>query len=102
MSTEKMGIGVIIGNRDFFPDSLVEKARIEILDVFEELGVTPILLPTTSTKLGGVETFKEAQKCAELFKKHADEITGVLVLLPNFGDEKGVPVRLLPREGARG
>ncbi|MAU72749.1 MAG: fucose isomerase [Pseudozobellia sp.] len=90
MSTEKMGIGVIIGNRDFFPDSLVEKARIEILDVFEELGVTPILLPTTSTKLGGVETFKEAQKCAELFKKHADEITGVLVLLPNFGDEKGV------------
>ncbi len=40
--------------------------------------------------LGGVETFAEAQKCAALFKKHADEIEGILVVLPNFGDEKGV------------
>src|SRR6185503_18415922 len=42
------------------------------------------------TKLGGVETFHDAQKCADLFKKHADEIIGVLVVLPNFGDEKGI------------
>ncbi|MFC3812265.1 L-fucose/L-arabinose isomerase family protein [Lacihabitans lacunae] len=85
-----MTLGVIIGNRDFFPDSLVEKARTEIIDVFAKLGLTPILLDTTETKLGGVETYKEAQKCAALFKAHRDEISGVLVLLPNFGDEKGV------------
>lgn len=83
-------LGVIIGNRDFFPDSLVEKARFEIIEVFTQLNIKPILLDSTDTKLGGVETYKEAQKCAELFKKHQDKIMGVLVLLPNFGDEKGV------------
>ena len=85
-----MTLGVIIGNRDFFPDSLVEKARIEIIEVFEKLKLTPILLDSNDTKLGGVETYKEAQKCADLFKKHREEIGGILVLLPNFGDEKGV------------
>lgn len=85
-----MTLGVIIGNRDFFPDSLVEKARTEIIDVFAKLKLKPILLDSNETKLGGVETYKDAQKCAELFKKHREEISGVLVLLPNFGDEKGV------------
>lgn len=83
-------IGVIIGNRDFFPDKLVAEARTEILDLFKELHITPIMLSDADSKLGGVETFAEAQKCAALFKKHADEIDGILVVLPNFGDEKGV------------
>ncbi|MDO1513414.1 hypothetical protein Q2T41_19765 [Maribacter confluentis] len=85
-----LSIGIIIGNRDFFPDSLVEKARVEIIEVFSKLNLKPILLDSTDTKLGGVETFKQAQKCTELFKKHANEIVGVLVLLPIFTDEKGV------------
>jgi L-fucose isomerase-like protein len=87
---KNMTLGVIIGNRDFFPDSLVEKARTEIIEVFAKLNLKPILLDTTDSKLGGVETYKDAQKCATLFKAHREEIAGVLVLLPNFGDEKGV------------
>jgi L-fucose isomerase-like protein len=83
-------IGVIIGNRDFFPDKLVATARTEIIDLFEKLAITPIMLSDADSKLGGVETFTEAQKCAALFKQHADEIDGILVVLPNFGDEKGV------------
>ena len=83
-------MGVVIGNRDFFPDKLVSAARKEIIDLFKKLNITPILLTDEETKLGGVETFKEAQKCADLFKKHADDIEGILVVLPNFGDEKGV------------
>ena len=57
---------------------------------FEKAGIKPILLAETETKLGGVETFHEAQKCAELFKRNANEISGILVVLPNFGDEKGI------------
>lgn len=83
-------LGIIIGNRDFFPDSLVEKARSEIIEVFEKLGLNLVLLNSNDTKLGGVETFQEARKCADLFKRHREEIIGVLVLLPNFGDEKGI------------
>jgi len=90
MSKSALSIGVIIGNRDFFPDSLVEKSRTEIIEVFAKLNLKPILLEATDTKLGGVETYKDSQKCAELFKKHSKELVGILVLLPNFGDERGV------------
>lgn len=83
-------LGVIIGNRVFFPDKLVAEARTEILDLFKQLNIAPVMLSDADSKLGGVETFAEAQKCAALFKKHADEIDGILVVLPNFGDEKGV------------
>ncbi|GEO04401.1 fucose isomerase [Adhaeribacter aerolatus] len=85
-----ISLGVIIGNRDFFPDRLVAEARVEIIETLQKLNIRPILLDALDSKLGGVETFHEAQKCARLFKQHADEIAGVLVVLPNFGDEKGV------------
>src|SRR5690606_20132211 len=32
----------------------------------------------------------DAQKCANLFKAHREEIMGILVVLPNFGDERGI------------
>ncbi|GGF33079.1 L-fucose/L-arabinose isomerase family protein [Echinicola rosea] len=83
-------LGVIIGNRDFFPDKLVSEARKDVLELLEKLHIVPIILDDQETKLGGVETFQEATKCAELFKKHRDDIMGVLVVLPNFGDERGV------------
>lgn len=86
----KTTLGVIIGNRDFFPDKLVGEARAEILDLFKKLNVTPVLLSDVDSKLGGVETFAEAKKCAALFKQNSDDIDGILVMLPNFGDEKGV------------
>ena len=90
MSANKNTLGVIIGNRDFFPDKLVGEARTEILGLFKKLNIAAILLNDTDSKLGGVETFAEAKKCAALFKQHGDEIDGILVVLPNFGDEKGV------------
>jgi L-fucose isomerase-like protein len=83
-------LGVIIGNRDFFPDKLVAEARTEMLELFKSLNITAVLLGEEDTKLGGVETFADAQKCAALFKQHANAIDGILVILPNFGDEKGV------------
>jgi L-fucose isomerase-like protein len=90
MKNNSSTLGVIIGNRDFFPDKLVAEARAEIIDVFKKLDITPVLLSDADSKLGGVETFAEAQRCAALFKQHADKIQGILVVLPNFGDEKGV------------
>lgn len=90
MSKQKISLGVIIGNRDFFPDKLVSEARADISKVLGDMGVNPIMLGEEDSKLGGVETFNDARKCADLFKKHKDEIFGVLVVLPNFGDERGV------------
>jgi L-fucose isomerase-like protein len=83
-------LGVIIGNRDFFPDALVSEARRDLLKLFDEQGIDAILLDEQATKLGAVETWEHAKRCADLFRHHRDRIGGVLVSLPNFGDEKGV------------
>lgn len=83
-------LGVIFGNRDFFPTHLVGSARSDIQQVFAELGIQAVMLGEDQTTLGSVETYEHAKQCAELFKKHRDQIDGILVVLPNFGDEKGV------------
>jgi L-fucose isomerase-like protein len=90
MSTSRTVLGVIFGNRDFFPDKLVPDARADIMRLCGELGVEAVMLDPAETKLGGVETHQDARRCAELFRRHRDRIAGVLVCLPNFGDEKGV------------
>lgn len=91
MSTVKStSLGVIIGNRNFFPDKLVAEARKEVISLFAKLNIQPVMLEEADTKLGGVETFAESKKCAALFKQHEADLIGVLVVLPNFGDEKGV------------
>ena len=73
-------LGIIIGNRDFFPDHLITEARNEVLNIFKNKGLKPIILKDSDTKLGGVETFLEAQRCADLFKSHKDEIEGILIV----------------------
>jgi len=83
-------LGVIIGNRDFFPDQLVTEARKDIAKLFRKVGVKSVMLGPKDTKLRGVETYSDAKKCADLFRVNRDRIDGVLVVLPNFGDEKGV------------
>ena len=85
-----MTLAVIIGNRDFFPDRLVTEARNDVLRLFEEMDVEPVMVSETDTKLGSVETWSHAKRCAELFRAHRERIDGVLITLPNFGDEKGV------------
>lgn len=87
---DRMTLGVIIGNRDFFPDVLVGEARRDLLKLFDELGIDAVLLDEQATKLGAVETWEHAKRCADLFRAHRDRIAGVVVSLPNFGDEKGV------------
>src|SRR5215475_1518145 len=83
-------LGVIYGNRDFFPDQLITEARKDISQILGKFNIKAIQLGESDSKLGGVETHAEARKCADLFRRHANEIDGVLVCLPNFGDEKGV------------
>ncbi len=87
---KKTTLGVIVGNRGFFPDHLCESGRQEILTALEEEGLGAVVLGTDDTPFGSVETLQDAAKCAALFKAHRDEIDGVLVTLPNFGDERGV------------
>lgn len=86
----KVTFGVIVGNRGFFPDILAKEGRKDILAVLKKGGYGAVALSLTETHYGAVETFEEAKKCAALFASKADKIDGIIVTLPNFGDEKGV------------
>jgi len=86
----KPTLGLIVGNRGFFPDELVKEGREEILQVLKAMNCEVIALGPGDTKLGAIETYDDSRKCANLFKGHADKIDGVIVTLPNFGDERGV------------
>ena len=87
---KKNTLGIVIGNRDFFPDHLITEARKDILDLLSKNKIESVILSDQDTKKGGVETFQDAQKCSNLFKENHEQIDGILVVLPNFGDEKGV------------
>ena len=83
--------GVIVTNRNFFADHLVADGRQKILDRLHTLGYETIIVDEETTPLGAVETWSRfARKCAALFRRHQDEIDGILVSLPNFGNEQGV------------
>jgi L-fucose isomerase-like protein len=83
-------LGVILGNRDFFPDVLITEARRDLVKLFSELSIEPVWLTPEQTKLGAVETWSDAVKCGELFLNNRHRIEGILIVLPNFGDEKGI------------
>jgi L-fucose isomerase-like protein len=86
----KVTFGVIVGNRGFFPDHLCETGRADVLRVLKEEEIGAVILSPEDTPFGSVETLQDAEKCAALFKEHRKEIDGILVTLPNFGDERGV------------
>lgn len=82
--------GLIVGTRGFFPASLAVEARKQILAELERLGYGYVIPPAEATPNGVIETAEDARKCAAAFKEQRDEIDGVIVILPNFGDEIGV------------
>ncbi len=83
-------LGLIVGNRGFFPSHLCESGRREILEVLAREGISVVALPIDATTYGAVESHADARKCADLFKTNAAKIDGILVTLPNFGDERAV------------
>jgi L-fucose isomerase-like protein len=83
-------LGVIVGNRGFFPAHLCDTGRQTILKVLADEGIQAIALTPEDTHFGSVESLGDAQKCADLFAEHRGEIDGVLVTLPNFGDERAI------------
>lgn len=83
-------LGLIVGNRGFFPAILCKEGRATMLKVLAKAGIEVVALGEDDTKYGSVESYEDAKKCAALFKQHAGKIDGVLVTLPNFGDERGV------------
>ena len=61
MSNKKMTMGLIVGNRGFFPDHLAKSGREDMLRVLERAGMDCVSLTPEQSKYGAVETRDEAK-----------------------------------------
>ncbi len=85
---------VYIGNRGFFPASLLMAAREELSAVLTAGGYGVRLMDPAATRHGAVETAAEGRRFAEWLDQQRGQIDGVILSLPNFGDETGAVTAL--------
>jgi L-fucose isomerase-like protein len=89
MKKRKTTFAVLVGNRGFFPESLIAAARDEVRATLTALGHDVLMLPADATRYGAVETPAEGAAFAKMVRDHADVCDGIVITLPNFGDENG-------------
>src|SRR6202011_236227 len=87
---KKMTMGLIVGNRGFFPGHLAKTGREEMIGALQKAGIGVIALTPEQSGYGAVETHEEAKRCAALFAANGTKIDGIVVTLPNFGDERAI------------
>lgn len=90
----KTTFAVFFGNRGFFPASLQASARKEMAGALRKLGHKTLMLPATATRHGAVETPAEGEVYADFLRAHRGKFGGVILCLPNFGDETGAVAAL--------
>jgi L-fucose isomerase-like protein len=90
MIKNELTFGIIIGTRSCFSSELARTGREELLGQIKRAGHRALVLPASETPTGAIETVRDARKCADFFNQHRAEIDGVIISLPNFGDELGI------------
>ncbi|MCL4812219.1 MAG: L-fucose/L-arabinose isomerase family protein [Vicinamibacteraceae bacterium] len=88
--TQPVTLGLIVGNRGFFPSHLCTTGRAEVMAALEGLGIRVVAVGENATPYGAIESLTSARICADHFKAHRDAIDGILVTLPNFGEERPI------------
>jgi len=89
MKNSKSTFALYFGNRGFFPESLIADARTELSDTLTKLGYESLMMDSSLTRFGAVESPEEGRKYAKFLEEHRGKFEGVILCLPNFGDETG-------------
>ena len=90
----KTTLALFFGNRGFFPASFIEGAREEMAKVLARRGYGHLMMDGSATRYGAVETPAEGRAYAQFLKENEGKFDGVIVSLPNFGDETGAVTAL--------
>ncbi|MDY0094260.1 MAG: hypothetical protein RBT80_16315, partial [Candidatus Vecturithrix sp.] len=94
MEHKKSTFALFFGNRGFFPASLQVGAREELPKILKNLGHESIMMEAEATRYGAVETPTEGEKYRKFLEAHRGQYDGVILCLPNFGDETGAVAAL--------
>lgn len=92
--TQKSRFALFFGNRGFFPAALQAEARAELPRVLNSLGHEVLMLDAEATRYGAVETTREGQIFANFLRENQGKYDGIILSLPNFGDENGAVAAL--------
>jgi L-fucose isomerase-like protein len=94
MNLKKTTFALFFGNRGFFPASLIATAREEVSRQLQAAGHEVLMLDAGATRHGAVETPAEGEVYARFLQEHHGKFGGVILCLPNFGDENGAVAAL--------
>jgi L-fucose isomerase-like protein len=89
MKANKSSFALFFGNRGFFPESLIAEARKELPEALEKLGYGSLMMDVGLTRYGAVESPQEGKLYARFLEENKGKYEGVILCLPNFGDETG-------------
>ena len=85
-----MKLALLIANRGFFPSSVIESAYTDMKEAFSIAGLECLTIDKSMTKYGAVETVQDGFIFAKFLEEHHGEYDGLVICLPNFGDENGI------------
>lgn len=85
----KSKFALLYGNRSLFPASMIKDAQEELPRVLGEMGYEVISMDVGATNHGAVETPAEGREYAKFLHENKGNFDGVILSLPNFGDETG-------------
>jgi L-fucose isomerase-like protein len=94
MLTLKSTFALFFGNRGFFPATMISQARTELAQQLERWGHSILMLDESNTRFGAIETPLEGEKYANFLRANRGKYDGVILCLPNFGDETGAVTAL--------
>ncbi len=86
---KKQTFALFFANRGFFPGEAIAGAIEDMKKAVTDCGYDYICMDESKTRYGAVETIKEGKLYAEFLSENSGKYDGVIVCLPNFGDENG-------------
>ena len=89
-----MKLALLVANRGFFPSSVIESAYADMRAAAAKVGVALLEIEKDRVKYGAVETTQEGMIYHDFLEEHHGEYDGVIICLPNFGDENGIKAAL--------
>jgi L-fucose isomerase-like protein len=90
----KSRFALFFGGRGLFPASMINAAIKELQKVLSKNGHGYITPPAGTLKNNSVETVAEGKKYAAFLEDNRGKFDGVILCLPNFGDENGAVAAL--------
>ena len=94
MANKKTTFALFFGHRGPFPPELVSGAREEMSAVLKKMGYGTLMLEEDATPYGAVASAEEGEVYAKFLQANRGGYDGVILCLPNFGDENGAVAAL--------